>query len=172
MEVLVLLFAALIGVAALLASIAIWAPRGTPIRSAAVVITALFIPLVYLGLNELLSQPKPVRHEWFNRNVAEAILLGVSFDEGRAIYLWLRLGGSREPRYYVLPWKTKLAERLEQLMDESIENDATVKLVKPFSRRSLLNQGELNAEIIPPEIPPHKRPPAPAQTFNPREWSI
>ena len=172
MEVLTLLFAALVGIGALLATIAIWAPRAPFIRSAAVVVTAVFIPLSYLGLNELLSKPKPMAHEWFERNAGEATVLGVSLNEGKAIYLWLRLDSSLEPRYYVLPWETKFAEQLQELVEEAIEQGAMVRMVNPFSRKSFQDLGDLNLQVVPPEILPHKPPPHPPQIFNPRERQI
>ncbi len=172
MEVLALLFAALVSAGALLTSIAIWAPRATFIRSAAVVVAAVFFPLSYVGLNELLSKPKPMAHEWFERNAAEATVLGVSLEEGKAIYLWLRLDSSLEPRYYVLPWETKFAERLQDLVEEAIEQGAMVRMVNPFSRRSFRDLGELNMQVVPPEMLPHKPPPHAPQIFNPRERQI
>jgi hypothetical protein len=173
MEVLIiLLFAALIGVAALLASIAIWAPRATFVRSAAVVATAMFIPLTYLGMNELLSKPKPMAQEWADKNVAEATVLGVSLDEGKAIYLWLRLDGALAPRYYELPWQANVAERLQKLVEEAIEKGATIRITNPFTRQSLQDLGQLNMEIVPPPPLPRKRLPDVPQIFNPRERSI
>ncbi|MDH3670846.1 MAG: hypothetical protein OES46_06715 [Gammaproteobacteria bacterium] len=172
MDTLILLFAASIGVAALLAAIAIWAPRATPIRATAVLVTALFIPLAYLGLTEILSQPKPMGHEWFKRHVDEATILGVSIDEGKAIYLWLRLDRSLEPRYYKLPWRMQLAEKLQNLIDEAIKENATVKIKSPFSRKSFDDLGDLNIEIILPPLPPQKLPPQPPQFFNPRQRAV
>jgi hypothetical protein len=173
MEVLsILLFAALIGVAALLASIAIWAPRATFVRSAAVVATAMFVPLTYLGMNELLSKPKPMAQEWANKNVAEATVLGVSLDEGKAIYLWLRLDGALVPRYYMLPWQPNVAERLQKMVEEAIEKGATIRIMNPFTRRSFQDLGQLNMEIVPPPALPHKRLPDVPQIFDPRERSI
>ncbi len=169
MDTLILLFAASIGVAALLATIAIWAPRATLIRVTAVVVTALFIPLAYLGLTEILSQPKPMEHEWFKRHVDEATVLGVSLDEGKAIYLWLRLDRSLEPRYYKLPWRMQLAEKLQNLIDEAIEENAMVKIKNPFARKSFDDLGDFNIEIILPPLPPQKLPPLPPQFFNPRQ---
>ncbi len=47
MDVIYYIFAATIGTAALLASIAIWAPRKTPIRVLALAAMTLFIPIIY-----------------------------------------------------------------------------------------------------------------------------
>lgn len=166
-----LVFIALLGVIALLATIAIWSQRRLGIRTTAVVLTALFIPIGYVGVTELLSQPKPMHHEWFKRHVDEATLLGVSVREGEAIYLWLRLDDSLEPRYYVLPWQQQLAEKLQFVVDEAIQEGAAVVISDPFSRESYESLGESNIHIVRPPSPPLKPPLPPPQFFNPRERS-
>ena len=60
----------------------------------------------------MLSKPKPASFEWYERGTDNAVLLGVSFDEGQFIYLWLRIADALEPRSYVIPWNLKLAEKL------------------------------------------------------------
>lgn len=172
METLIIFFSLLVGVAAALATIAIWTPRKTAVRAVAVVVTALFVPLAYLGVQDLLSKPKPMEHEWFKRHVDEAVVLGVSLDENKAIYLWLRLDDSLEPRFYVMPWRTQLAEKLQNLIDEAIQENATVTIKNPFSAKSFDNLGDLNVNIVPPAAPPLKKPPPPAQIFNPRERNL
>ena len=171
MKDLFLVFIALLAVTALLASIAIWSRRRTPVRTLAVVLTALFIPIGYLGVTQLLSQPKPMAHEWFKRHVDEATLLGVSVREGEAIYLWLRLDDSLEPRYYVLPWQQQLAEKLQNIVDEAIQEGASVTISNPFSRRAFDDLGSMNVQIIRPPQLPMKPPSPPPQFFNPREHS-
>ena len=47
------------------------------------------MPLGYLQLTELLSRPKPIDFEWFEREALSAVVLGARFEEGEAIYLWL-----------------------------------------------------------------------------------
>ena len=171
MKVLFIIFIALLAVTALLATIAIWSQRRTPVRTLAVVLTALFIPIGYLTVTELLSQPKPMQHEWFKQHVDEATLLGVSVRENQAIYLWLRLDDSLEPRYYVLPWQQQLAEKLQNLIDEAIRDGASVTIANPFSRKSFDDLGSMNMRIIRPPQPPMKPPSPPPQFFNPRERS-
>lgn len=171
MKELFIVFSGLLFVVAVLATIAIWSQRRTPVRTLAVILTALFIPIGYLGVTELLSQPKPMQHEWFKRHVDEATLLGVSVREGEAIYLWLRLDDSLEPRYYVLPWQQQLAEKLQNLVDEAIREGASVSISDPFSRKSFDNLGSLNMRIVRPPMPPMKPPSPPPQFFNPRERS-
>ena len=169
MDNLIYLFIGLATITALLASIAIWAPRSTFPRATAIVLTMLFVPLAYLTILELLSKPKPMNYELYTDNVEEAEVLGVSLDEGHAIYMWIRLDGVIEPRYYVLPWRQKLAEKLQTLIDDAIEEDGSVMIKNPFSRQFYTNHGDLNMEIILPEVPPQKPPPPPARIFNPRD---
>ena len=172
MDILFYVFAGGIGIAAALATIAIWAPRPAGLRVLAVVITTLFIPVVYVQLIGMLSKPKPMSFEWYQRSVKKAVLLGVSLHEEESIYLWLRPDGSFEPRYYVVPWNMKLAEKLEDAVDQATRGNSTVVIDNPFYRRSLKEWGDLNIEIIPPPIPPLKHPPIPPRIFNPREERI
>lgn len=168
MGILFYVFAGAVAIAAALASVAIWAPRPTPVRVLAIVITMLFIPVVYVQLMEMLSRPKPMDFEWYERSVKKAVLLGVSLHEEKSIYLWLRPAGAFEPRYYVVPWNVKLAEKLQKAVDSAARANSTIVLEDPFSRRSLEEWGNLNVDIIPPPTPPMKRPPMPPRIFNPR----
>ena len=77
-----------------------------------------------------------------------------------------------EPRSYVIPWNLTLAEKLEDAVEAAVRKKSTILLKDPFFRRSLEEWGDLNVEIIPPPLPPLKRPPPPARVFNPREESI
>ena len=169
MDILIYIFIAATSIAATLASLAIWAPRVTKIRVAALVVTALFIPLSYVSFVEFLSQPKPKAFEWFERNVEEAEVLGVSLKEGEAIYMWLRLDGVAEPRYYVFPWSLKLAERLEEEVDNAINRNSKLVIKNPFERRMGDSLGDLNLHIVPPPTLPLKRPRIPPRIFNPRK---
>ena len=172
MDILFYVFAGATGIAAALASLAIWAPRPTRVRVLALTITTLFIPTVYVQMVEMLSKPKPMSFEWYQRNEAQAMLLSISLDEGEAIYLWLRIPDSYEPRSYKIPWNLRLAEKLEDAVDDAIRQNSTIILKKPFYRRSLEEWGDLNVEIRPPPLPPLKRPQAPPRIFNPRGESI
>ncbi|MDG2286479.1 MAG: hypothetical protein P8N43_13270 [Alphaproteobacteria bacterium] len=166
MGILYYVFAAAVLVAGASASIAIWAPRPTRVRLLALVTTVLFIPLVHVQILEVLGKPKPVSFEWYERGAEGAELLSASFDEGRAIYLWLRVDGAFEPRAYVIPWNVRLAEKLEEAVDDAVRRNSTVQLKKPFYRRSFEEWGDLNVEIIPPPLPPQKRPPTEPRVFT------
>lgn len=173
MEHLIYLFGAAVALFALLATIAIWSPRRTSIRIVALVATALTIPLGYVGLIDLLSRPKPISFEWFDRNALSATVLGISFEEEKAIYLWLQLEDSLLPRYYELPWRQELAERLEDAVDDATSRGSTVTIATPFSPKSLEELGNMNIEIIPPSVPPTKMPPfEKPEIVDPRDKGI
>lgn len=173
MDVIYYLFAGAVAVAAALASLAIWAPRVTRVRLAAVVLAAVFIPVAYVQMLEMLSKPKPMSLEWFQGTTDRAVVLGAHFDEGKAIYLWLFLPGETAPRYYKIPWNVHLAERLEDAVDDAVKTRSTVILRNPFDmRRTLEDWGEVNVEIVPPPLPPRKLPHFPPQIINPREFNI
>lgn len=172
MDAMFYLFAAAVATAAVLAAIAIWSPRATWIRVAALLVTAAILPLAYVQMTTLLSKPKPFDFAWFERNVERAAVLGVSLHEGKAIYLWLRLDGAAQPGYYVLPWRQRIAENLEDAVDGALNTRGGVMLEKPFSRRAFDELGQLNVKIVPPPTLPQKPPPRPPRLFNPRSKDI
>ena len=128
------LFAGLLGLAATLAAIAIWSPRALWIKVSALTLTALFVPLTYASVIELLSRPKPVELEWVRTGGAEAKVLGADLREGERIYLWLRVPGVDEPRAYALPWDQKLAEQLHRAQHEASEQGTEVRARNLFRR--------------------------------------
>jgi hypothetical protein len=71
----------------------------------------------------------------------------------------------------VLPWQQQLAEKLQYLVDEAIQDGAAVVISDPFSRESYENLGDKNMHIVRPPSPPMKPPSPPPQFFNPRERS-
>lgn len=172
MDILYYMFAAAMGLAAVLCSIAIWAPRRARVRFLALAVMTLFIPLVYIQFVNLLSRPKPISFALFERNVDKAEVLSVSFDEGKAIYVWLRLEGMIEPRYYSLPWRQKIAEDLEDGMMQASKNRSGLIMINPFSKKALEEHGSTALKIIPPKTPPRKKPIIPPRIYNPRSPEI
>ena len=69
MDIIYYVFAAAIAIAALLSSIAIWAPRDTRVKVLALAVMTLFMPLAYVQLTGLLSRPKPMEFAWLERSV-------------------------------------------------------------------------------------------------------
>lgn len=172
MDLIYYIFAAAVGTAALLASIAIWAPRKTSIRVLALAAMTLFMPIVYVQFVGLLSKPKPVEWAWFERDVDKAEVLSVSFNEGKAIYIWLRLNGMIEPRFYSLTWRQQVAEDLEDAMLQANRTNSRVIVSNPFSKRALEDRGGITVEILPPPMPPKKQPMTPPRVYNPRSPEI
>ena len=161
-------YLAALSAAVLLATVAIWSPRRTAPRAAAVALAVALIPASYLALTELLGRPKPVAHEWWSDHVTNAVLLGTTVDEGRAIYLWVQLEGETRPRYYALPWRQTVAERIQEVTDEAIRTRGRIEIKDLFTSRAWDNLGFINIEIAPPRAAPLKPPPPPARMFDPR----
>lgn len=172
MDIIYYVFAAATGIAALLSAIAIWAPRKTKIRVLALAVMTLFLPLGYIQLTGLLSKPKPIEFAWLERDVERAEVLSVSFDEGKAIYMWLRLDGMIEPRFYKMPWRQQVAEDLEDAVDQATRTRSSLVITDPFSKRSLEERGGVSVEIIPPATQPLKKPVVPPRVYNPRSPEI
>ncbi|MGD9539164.1 MAG: hypothetical protein AB7P52_18325 [Alphaproteobacteria bacterium] len=124
--------------ALVLAAIAVLAPRRFLVRLGAVAAAALLLVSGYFSLADLLSRPKPVRLAWAERNIEEATLLGSSLDEGKAIYVWLKLPGQDEPRAYSLPWDMAKAEALQQASRKASGKEGTgvVRARRPFGPQS------------------------------------
>lgn len=134
MEVALYLFIILVLLAAVLANISIWSPRRLWLKLSALAVTALFIPLGYASLSELMSRPKPVTLEWAKRQVPEAQLMAASVQEGKSIFLWLQMPELDEPRAYALPWSKELAQQLQDAQREARKNRNGVRVRHPFER--------------------------------------
>lgn len=132
MDHVIYLFAPMAFLAAVLASISIWSRRALWIKVVALATTMLLIPTAYAGILDLLSKPKPVHLEWIVGSVEEAMVLSAAIWEGEAIYLWLKIDGVGEPRYYVLPWDLGLAEELQEALREAARNRSGVLMRLPF----------------------------------------
>ena len=126
------LFAATVLIAAGLATISIWAPRKLWVKVGAVVLAAGFMPLSYASFADLLSKPKPIAFEWFQRSMSEATVLSARMQEGEAIYLWLQLPDTPEPRYYKIGWSVEVAKQLQEAMREAEKNGSGMKMELPF----------------------------------------
>ncbi len=157
MNELIVLFGVLGGLAAVLASVALWAPRRLWVKLGALTVTAVFLPAGYLGLSEMLSRPKPVALEFAHQELAEATVLGARMEENKAIYLWLGIPGVTEPRAYALPWDQQLARQLQGAERDSQDTGAPVRMRKPFERS--LDDREKRFYAAPPPPPPQKAQP-------------
>ena len=163
------LIMAIVLFAAVLASIAAWAPRKIWVRVNALVITLLIMPIGSLQVTEMLSRPKPANYELLRRHVDKVTALSASFREKQAIYLWVQFDGDTKLRYYSLPWSNRFAEYLRKSLEEAVHQKGNVVLRHFFSRQSLDDYGDLKVEIVPPPVPPYTSPP---RVFKQREKAI
>lgn len=128
------LFGAFVLVGALLALITVWARRGLWLRAGAVGLFALLAAMQFASLVDLLSRPKPAGLEFWSSATEEALVMAAKIDEGRAIYVWLKLPGIREPRYYELPWSREAAIDLQKAMRAAGQHGSQIVLRLPFDR--------------------------------------
>jgi len=142
MNELVLLFTLAIVIFAAQANISIWSPRAVWVKTLSVVLVALFIPVAYMALSELMSRPKPTSIEWAMRHVPKATVLGEQIVEGEAVYLWLVIDGVDQPRSYSLPWNDNLAKQLHSARKQAEAQGTEVTMQKPFDG-SILDTEEL-----------------------------
>jgi hypothetical protein len=159
------LFALAAVLAAVLASIAVWAPRGLALKVGALACAALFMPVAYLGLSDLLSRPKPVALEWWLGEADEATVLGSQMREGDSLYVWLQLDGEREPRAYRLPWSQQMAQQLQQALEKAQRDGTEARMRLPFE--PTLDNREPKFYAAPqPAMPPKDYAQPPAQVYQ------
>lgn len=117
-------------------------------------LAALVLGYAYAAGAELLGRPKPLRLAGFERGVENATVIGSTYEEGRAIYLWLILPGSAVPRAYVLPWSQEAAEDLLRAEEAAGANGTRVMVRNPFRHGEAGAEGSFDAPA--PPIPPEK----------------
>lgn len=155
--------AVLIGMAT---TISIWAPRQLAIKLGALSIAALFLPLAYASLAQLLSRPKPVGLEWWHAHAEEATVLSSAMREDEGIYLWLQLDAVSEPRAYTLPWSRDLAEQLQAARRAAEEDGSEMRVRLPFEPS--LEDREPKFYALPqPALPPKDDVQPPARVYEP-----
>ncbi len=142
---------------AILASIAIWSPRALLLKVSSLVCATALLPVCYLGLNDILSRPKPVMLETIHKDVSEASVLGSVMREGEAIYIWLQIPNVDEPRAYQLPWSEETAKQLHKAQQDAEQTGTQVKMKKPFEKT--VDNQEPVFHAPPPPAPPEKQAP-------------
>ena len=161
------LFALAILLAAALASIAIWAPRGLAVKLGALACAGAFMPVAYAGYSDLLSRPKPVSLEWWQGQAEEATVLGSQMREGQSLYVWLQLPGTAEPRAYELPWSQQIAQQLQQALEQAARNGTEARMRLPFE--PTLDTREPKFYAMPQAaLPPKDLAQPPAQVYRQR----
>jgi hypothetical protein len=109
-------------------------PAGSTLRRVLVSSTfALILGALFFGYSDMLGRPKSTRLEVFRGNMKDAQVIGSYLMEGKGIYLWLRLPGVGEPRYYQLPWDEKIAKSLQEAIEKnSAQHGGGVAMAMPF----------------------------------------
>lgn len=120
--------------AALLSSIAIWAPRSVKIKVAALISAAMFLPIGYISLNDILSRPKPMQLETAHRQLEQVGVVSSLMKEDVGIFLWLQLPEIEEPRSYKLPWSEDMAKQLHKAQQDAEAQGTNVQMKKPFEK--------------------------------------
>jgi hypothetical protein len=159
MNDLLYLFGGAVVLASVLANIGIWAPRRLWVRVSALFTAALFIPLAYASAAALLSRPKPVSLEWVRGVTQEAAVLGSSIREGEAIYVWLQMPDSPEPRAYTIPWNQDLAQQLQEARTEAESHGTGLQMRLPFEESWDTREPKFYA-LPQPQLPQKEPPPA------------
>lgn len=119
-----LLYIAFLLCAASLGLMAVWVARRRWVQTLAVILVAVSALFAGMGYADLLSRPKPLN--WETLDMAEATVLAGHLVENEGIYLWLRVPGLEEPRYYALPWRQGAAEDLQGAMKDGERNGTAV----------------------------------------------
>ena len=120
-------------------------------RTLSVGIFVLLIGVIYGGSIELLGRPKPLRLEW--RGTADAQVLGAMPIENEAIYVWLVMPDSLEPRAYVLHWSVQAAQQLQEAMSQAEAEGTAVRMTLPFEP-SLDDREPMFYALPQPAMPP------------------
>ncbi len=128
MDQFMLLYGALVLVAAGLAGITLWGARSFLPQASALGLAGLLMFAGYVGLMDVLGRPKPVTVEWSLAQMEEATVVAARLHEGEAIYLWLEMEEPPEPRAYVLPWNLEDAKELSQALREGEEQGTAVRM--------------------------------------------
>ena len=84
-------------------------------------------------------------------------MLSAQFKEGDRIFLWLRVDGIEEPRYYALPWNEEVAKQLYGAQQEAEDMGTEVRMKQPFAKNK--DESEMMFYALPqPALPPKHAP--------------
>jgi hypothetical protein len=144
-------------------------PAATRLRRAVVSVSlAVVLGALFFGYSDMLGRPKSTRLEVL-RGTEEARVLGSYVKEGQAIYLWLQLPGSDEPRYYQLPWDENTAKAMQAAMDQNAEQHGGGVAVRlPFERGLAQNEEPKFYPLPQPKLPdkPYERQQPPTMLYQ------
>lgn len=128
-------------------------------------LTMATIAVLWVSLIEQQGRPKPVALEWWMRHADEAAVLGSQMDEGKQLYLWLKVAGEVEPRAYTLPWDQKTAQQLQSALEEAARNGTQARMRLPFEPTLDAREPKFYAPPQ-PALPPKDLTDPPAQVYQ------
>ena len=141
-----------------MALIVVWSRRRTLYRSLAVATALLSAPAAALALASALGWAVPMVPV-LTAPGGDWQVLGAKIVQGEGIFVLLDTGG--EPRHYRLPWDQKLADKLQDILDDPDKGGVMLKI--PFEP-SL----DTNAAQFWPLPQPKALPDKPPQKLAPR----
>lgn len=97
-------------------------------------ITPLFLGALYVvvlvGGASALGLPKPY---WLGLPSTQDVeVIAATWDEGHAIWVWVREPGSSGPRAFALPWNEKQASKLNEDLEKKKEDGVEVRIKMPI----------------------------------------
>lgn len=162
----------LFGIMAILVLILTWVSishvKSFLFRTVLVVLFALFLPLGYSSLTELVGRPKPISLIWLKNHIIsdiselDAEVVGYTLIEDKGIYLYLRFHRKAEPLSIVLPWDRELAKKLKEGMKNTQRRGTKLRMKHSFSP-SLDYRERMFYETPQPPLPLKAVPKAPLQ---------
>lgn len=148
-----------------LASIGVWTAQRVITRVGALLMLFVAIGTTAMSVTVALGMPKPSRLEVVKTE--KAVVLSARMREGVAMYLWLMVPNSTEPRSYVLPWDQDLAQQLQKAQEEAGQ-DGTIEMMLPFERSWDKKEKKFYATPQ-PKMPDKPRDSSPGQTYRQQE---
>lgn len=97
-------------------------------------LTPLFLAALYMivlvGGGSALGLPRPY---WLGLpSTSDVEVIAATWDEGRAIWVWVREPGSSGPRAFALPWNEKQAGKLHEELERAEKDGVPVRMKLPI----------------------------------------
>jgi hypothetical protein len=144
-----------------MALIVAWTRRQTLYRSLAVAIALLSAPVMALALTSALGWAVPM-FPLLTVPGGDFLVLGAKIMQGEGIFVLLDLGGG-EPRHYRLPWDQKLADKLQDMLDDPDKGGIMLNI--PYEPSLDTNAAQF-WPLPQPKALPNKPPQKPAPHFD------
>lgn len=95
----------------------------------AVLFLGAMYAVILVGVGNTLGLAKP---SWLGLpSTVDVEVVAATWDEGNAIWVWVREPGSPGPRAYVLPWSEKQAGKLHEDLEQSQKDGVQVRMKLP-----------------------------------------